>query len=217
MRNYYILFLLSLLGLDAMAQQGYNEMATPKRLGAFINTSAEESLPLLSADGKDLYFFRTFEEYNFGGVNDQDIWLCSKNEKGNWELGLKYRFAGGAPFTPFDETASRLNYLSTGTGVLNFSQLNSQRLASFNQLDIRVDKKYNFKRVTLDLFLDIQNVIPFAAPAFPRYAFKRTDDNSGFATTDGRAIQADGSNAVPIILPNDPSRPLPTIGFILEF
>jgi outer membrane protein OmpA-like peptidoglycan-associated protein len=85
MKNYYILFLLSLLGLDAMAQQGYNEMATPKRLGAFINTSAEESLPLLSADGKDLYFFRTFEEYNYGGVNDQDIWVCSKNEKGNWE------------------------------------------------------------------------------------------------------------------------------------
>jgi hypothetical protein len=84
MKNYYILFLLSLLGLDSLAQQGYNELATPKRLGAFINTSAEESLPLLSADGKDLYFFRTFEEYNFGGVNDQDIWLCSKNEKGNW-------------------------------------------------------------------------------------------------------------------------------------
>lgn len=85
MRNYYILFLLPLLGLNSLAQQGYNELATPKRLGTFINTSAEESLPLLSADGKDLYFFRTFEEYNFGGVNDQDIWLCSKNEKGNWE------------------------------------------------------------------------------------------------------------------------------------
>ena len=85
MRNYCILFSLSLLGLNSIAQKGYNELATPKRLGAFINTSAEESLPLISADGKDLYFFRTFEEYNYGGVNDQDIWLCSKNEKGNWE------------------------------------------------------------------------------------------------------------------------------------
>lgn len=60
-------------------------MAIPRRLGAFINTSAEESSPLLSTDGKDLYFFRTFEEYNFGGINDQDIWICSKNEKGKWE------------------------------------------------------------------------------------------------------------------------------------
>ena len=85
MKNYYILFLLSSFSLTSWAQLEYNELATPKRFGAFINTSAEESLPLLSANGKDLYFFRTFEEYNFGGVNDQDIWFCSKNEKGNWE------------------------------------------------------------------------------------------------------------------------------------
>ncbi len=173
-------------------------------------------------------FSYTFVRSEFSGLDGKYVASAWDNRhlisalfgyklKRNWELGLKYRFAGGAPFTPFDETASRLNYLSTGTGVLNFSQLNSQRLASFNQLDIRVDKKYNFKRVTLDLFLDIQNVVAFAAPSFPRYAFKRTDDNSGFATTDGNAIQADGSNAIPVILPNDPGRPLPTIGFILEF
>jgi hypothetical protein len=30
MRNYFILFLIFLMGLDAIAQQGYNEMATPK-------------------------------------------------------------------------------------------------------------------------------------------------------------------------------------------
>lgn len=27
----------------------------------------------------------------------------------NWELGLKFRYQGGAPYTPFDEAASRLN------------------------------------------------------------------------------------------------------------
>lgn len=85
MRNYFILFLLSLFNSDYFAQKIYNEVATPKRMGAFINTSAEESMPIMSADGNDLYFFRTFEEYNYGGVNDQDIWICSKNEKGNWE------------------------------------------------------------------------------------------------------------------------------------
>jgi len=85
MKNVFKLIILLLLSLNSWSQSNYLEYATPKRLGAFINTSSEESLPLLSADGKDLYFIRTFEEYNFGGVNDQDIWLCSKNEKGNWE------------------------------------------------------------------------------------------------------------------------------------
>jgi len=90
-------------------------------------------------------------------------------------------------------------------------------LANFNQLDIRIDKKYNFKRVTLDLFIDVQNAVAFAAPSLPRYSFKRNVDNSGFETTDGKAISADGSNAIPILVPNDPGQPIPTIGFILEF
>ncbi|MBC8084916.1 MAG: TonB-dependent receptor, partial [Hymenobacter sp.] len=33
-----------------------------------------------------------------------------------WEIGLKYRLAGGAPYTPFDLEASRRNYLTTGIG-----------------------------------------------------------------------------------------------------
>jgi hypothetical protein len=71
---------------------------------------------------------------------------------------LKYRYAGGLPYTPFDLEASRQNYLLLGTGVLDFTQLNTQRLNALNQLDLRIDKKYNFKNTSLDLFLDFQNV-----------------------------------------------------------
>jgi len=85
MKKYIQLFLFFIVGHFAIAQNGFNEISTPKRLGAFVNTSAEESLPVLSPDGNELYFVKTFEEYNFGGVNDQDIWLAVKNEKGNWE------------------------------------------------------------------------------------------------------------------------------------
>ncbi|MFN4084210.1 MAG: TonB-dependent receptor [Bacteroidia bacterium] len=134
-----------------------------------------------------------------------------------WEIGLKHRFAGGSPFTPFDEVASRQNYLLTGTGTLDFSKLNTLRLSGFNQTDVRVDKKINFKRVTLDVFIDIQNVLRSKNPAFPNYTFKRTDDNSTWATTDGRPVRTDGSNAIPVILPNINDTFLPTFGFILEF
>jgi hypothetical protein len=134
-----------------------------------------------------------------------------------WELGLKHRFAGGSPYTPFDMPVSQSNYLITGKGIPNYSQLNTQRLGNFNQTDIRIDKKWNFKRITLDVFLDIQNVLRIASPAYPTYLFKRTPDNSGWATTDGQPIRIDGSNGIPYLQENFNDSFLPTFGFILEF
>jgi outer membrane receptor for ferrienterochelin and colicin len=135
----------------------------------------------------------------------------------NWELGLKFRYQGGAPFTLFDETASRQNYLSTGEGILDYARLNQNRLTAFNSSDVRIDKKWNFKRLTLDVFLDVSNWYVAKSPAFPQYTFQRTPDNSGFATTNGKPIAFDGSNAIPVILQNNDPSVTPTIGFILEF
>jgi hypothetical protein len=135
----------------------------------------------------------------------------------NIELGLKFRYQGGAPYTLFDETASRLNFLSQGVGTLNFNTLNAQRLPAFNASDVRIDKKWNFRKVTFDLFLDVTNWYIAKSPAPDNYAFKRTADNKAFATTDGLPIKADGSNAIPVLLKNDDAQVTPTIGFIIEF
>jgi hypothetical protein len=135
----------------------------------------------------------------------------------NWELGIKFRYQGGAPYTPYDEDASRTNYLSQGQGIFDYGRLNSLRLGGFNGSDIRIDKKWNFRKTTIDLFLDITNWYAAKSVAVPSYTFTRTADNSAFATTDGRPIKADGSNAIPILLKNDEAQFTPTIGFIVEF
>lgn len=135
----------------------------------------------------------------------------------NWELGLKYRLQGGVPYTPLDLEASRLNYATLGTGVLDYSKVNTLRLGNFSQMDIRVDKKWNFRRVSLDVFLDIQNLLNTVNPAPPNYTFKRTTDGSDFLTTDGQPLRSDGSNAIPIILENTEASLLPSIGLVLEF
>ena len=135
----------------------------------------------------------------------------------NWELGLKFRYQGGAPYTPFDETASRTNFLSQGLGILDYGQLNTRRLRSFHSSDVRIDKKYNLKNTTIDLFLDVTNWYIAAADAAPYYAFKRTEDNKDFATTDGKPMMSNGSNANPVLLGNDKASVTPTIGFIVEF
>ncbi|MFC4230967.1 TonB-dependent receptor domain-containing protein [Parasediminibacterium paludis] len=135
----------------------------------------------------------------------------------NWELGLKFRYQGSAPYTPFDETASRLNYQSLGRGVLDYNKLNTQRLNGFNSSDVRIDKKWNFKKLTLDLYLDVTNWYVAKSVASPSYTFKRNATNTAFLTTDGLAIKADGSNAIPTLLKNDDPSVTPTLGFIIEF
>lgn len=177
-------------------------------------------------------FFGTFSYTwfisRFSGINGKEIasawdnrhllsfiWGYKFNK--NWELGLKFRYQGGAPYTPFDQTASQLNYLTFGTGILDYNRLNTERLGSFHASDIRIDKKWNFRKITLDLFLDITNWYNAKSPAYPQYTFKRNADNTAFVTTDGQPIKQNGSNAIPFILANDDASVIPTIGFIIEF
>jgi len=170
----------------------------------------------------------TFFISRFSGLNKKEIasawdnrhllsfiWGYKFNK--NWELGLKFRFQGGAPYTPFDLTASQLNYLTYSIGILNYDQLNSEKLAAFHSSDLRIDKKWNFKKTTLNLYLDVTNWYNARNPAFPQYTFKRNADNTAFLTTDGQPIRQDGSNAIPFILANDDASVIPTIGFIIEF
>jgi len=132
-------------------------------------------------------------------------------------LGLKSRYQGGAPYTPYDLNESRLNYLSQGKGIFDYSKLNTLRLRGFNSSDLRIDKKWNLKKITIDLFLDVINWYVANNADVPSYTFKRNADNTAFLTTDGNAIQPDGSNAIPILLNNDSAIPTPSIGFIIEF
>lgn len=137
--------------------------------------------------------------------------------KKGWELGMKYRYAGGAPYSPFDMNASRSNYLTIGSGVLDYNQLNSLRLNPFHQLDLRIDKKINLSRIALDFFIDITNVLLLTSESFPYYTFERTSNNASWKSTDGTPVQTNGANAIPLIIPNTSSTVIPTFGFILEF
>jgi hypothetical protein len=143
--------------------------------------------------------------------------IVGKKFKKGWEIGLKLRYSGGSPYTPFDTVASRANYLATGNGVLDFSQLNSITLPAFRQFDFRIDKKFNTKHATFDIYFDVTNALLFRNQSIPNYTFDRNVDNSGFKTTDGKALAPDGSNAVPLILKNDDLSVTPALGFIIEF
>ena len=135
----------------------------------------------------------------------------------NIELGLKFRYQGGAPYSPFDDVASKANYLSLGQGIVDYARLNTRRLGGFNSGDVRIDKKWNFKKMTIDLFLDVTNWYIAKNPAIPTYTFRRNANNTAFLTTDGLPINMNGSNAIPTLLSNDDPQVTPTLGFIIEF
>ena len=78
----------------------------------------------------------------------------------NWEFGTRVLFSGGTPFTPFDlnATLTPANWNITGMGIPDYSRLNTERNGAFYQVDVRLDKKWFFKKWSLNVFLDIQNV-----------------------------------------------------------
>src|SRR5215203_5904540 len=112
---------------------------------------------------------------------------------------------------------SQFNYLTLGTGVFDYKNTNTLSLKAFNASDIRIDKKWNFRRFTFNVFLDIQNWYNATAFGIPQYTFKRNVDNTEFVTTDGRPVNQNGSNAIPVLLSNEDGSLLPSIVFIIQF
>lgn len=133
--------------------------------------------------------------------------------KRNWDVGFKWRFVGGTPYTPWDLEKSSLvsAWDAQGRAYPDYSRFNELRLSPFHQLDIRVDKAYYFKRWTLRFYVDIQNV----------YNFK-SDEQAPLV----REANADGSLLPPSGVPQRYSLKsltgdgagtiLPTIGVIID-
>jgi hypothetical protein len=72
----------------------------------------------------------------------------------DWLVGIKFRYTTGRPYTPFDIAASTI----AGRGVADFNNFNGARFKAYNRLDIRVDKKWNFKKVSIVSYIELQNV-----------------------------------------------------------
>ncbi len=81
----------------------------------------------------------------------------------NWEIGFKWRYTGGAPFTPYDKELSsrREAWDVMRMGYLDYSRFNRERLSAFHQLDVRIDKQFFLNNFSLMLYLDVQNVYNF--------------------------------------------------------
>ena len=77
-----------------------------------------------------------------------------------WSLGAKLSMIGGSPYTPYDIEKSALveAWNAQGRPYYDYGLYNTERLSSFSQLDLRIDKNYYFKQWRLGWYVSIQNV-----------------------------------------------------------
>ncbi len=133
--------------------------------------------------------------------------------KKNWEIGVKWRFITGKPFTPYDTARSltKYNWDVVGQALPNYNRLNSLRVGNFNQFDVRVDKVWYFRKSSLNLYLDIQN--------FFNTQYVGPNTLVAARNADGSLIN-DSANPLQYkadFLTNTSGTVLPTIGIILDF
>jgi hypothetical protein len=128
----------------------------------------------------------------------------------NWNIAMRWRFIGGAPYTPIDEVKSSLKsaWDITNQPYLDYSQYNAKRLKSSHQLDIRIDKEFYFKKWVLNLYTDIQNAYIFKSESAPIYTIKNTE---------GVVVSKDANNyQLRQLDDNFSGTILPTIGIIIK-
>ncbi|MEM9859262.1 MAG: TonB-dependent receptor [Bacteroidota bacterium] len=121
----------------------------------------------------------------------------------NWEISARVRYLGETPFAPVDQEATLANYPAI---IRDYSRQGTVRLDTFNQTDLRIDKKWNLKGLTLDVFLEFQNVFSQETPSEPLFGLAR-DDN-------GNELQP---RTLTEILDIDTSSVLPTLGIVIDF
>ncbi len=103
-------------------------------------------------------FSLTYSQANFKGIDKvkrpgtyDQRWIINLsggyifNKK--WEASLKFRFATGSPYTPFNSN-----------GTQSVTNYNTARFKEFHSLDLRFDRRWNFDTWTLISYLDLQNV-----------------------------------------------------------
>lgn len=94
--------------------------------------------------------------------------------RSGWLAGLKFKYTGGRPYTPINQDESEM----VNRAVFATDDFNSARYPYYMRIDLRVDKKFNFKSSSIVAYIELQNL-------FDRqniYAYYWNEDVNEFGT-----------------------------------
>ena len=128
-----------------------------------------------------------------------------------WSIGSKLSVIGGSPYTPFDIEKSSLveAWNAQGRPYYDYGLYNAQRLDSYAQLDIRIDKNYYFKSWRLGWYLNLQNVTGSKLKEQDAFLSTGTIENPTAPTNQQRYVMKTVSQETGSIIPS--------IGITVEF
>ena len=126
------------------------------------------------------------------------------------EIGARFVLSGGLPYTPYlSESFLVENWNVFNRPILDYSEINTQRLKAFNQFDLRLDKRFFFKTWTMDVFVEVQNLFGSDIPTIPQIDVDRDQY--------GNPIDVDGDGVYNYeILEISNSAVFPALGLIIE-
>ena len=128
-------------------------------------------------------------------------------------MGIRFRYADGTPYTPFDLNASAdiNNWNVVNRGIYDYNRLNQERIPAFHALDVRVDKHFFFNKWNFSVYLDVQNFYSASIELQPYLTVQRDDNFNPIVDPNN------SSNYLLDQINSDTGRVLPTFGLIAEF
>ncbi len=70
-----------------------------------------------------------------------------------WEASFRWNYAGGAPYTPFDQVQSR----TLNSGVIDQSRINGARFEDYHSLNLQIDRRFLFRKSNIVAYLSVLN------------------------------------------------------------
>jgi hypothetical protein len=138
-----------------------------------------------------------------------------KRFKNNWELGMRWRFQTGLPFTPDSDISSLVTvWNQTGRAQPDYDRLNELRRPLVHELDIRVDKKWSFEKWSLNLYIDLENAYAYQT-ANPTTVLDKDESGNAVISNPSAPIGLQRYNIKTLNTTNGTL--LPTLGIIVEF
>ncbi|MEZ4454274.1 MAG: energy transducer TonB [Nannocystaceae bacterium] len=91
-----------------------------------------------------------------------------------WQVGARFRLVSGNPTTP---VIGAVYDADSGTYMALTGPRNSARVPAFHQLDLRVDRRWVYKRITTTAYLDVLNVYNAQNTEFINYSYNYQQSN----------------------------------------
>lgn len=137
-----------------------------------------------------------------------------------WELGVKWRYQSGLPRSPFDPNSDLVSVWDRNQAAFpDYSRINTLRAESLSEIDFRIDKKWYFEKWSLDLYLDVRNILGGAVASRDLYLDVELDDDGlpiGQPEIVNPNAPVDQQRYKTKFVSDDEGTPLPTIGVVVR-